>query len=420
MLENAIVTVGPAGADLVGADNGVIQAAVDRVAALGGGTVALQPGTYVMHDSVHLRSGVTLKGAGAETVLRKAPCVSSALSADLGYGHFDVSLAEPDRLAVGMGVHIHDDRSGGFYDTVASLTWRAGDRFGLSRMLNHDYSRAQNARVVSLFPVVSCCFVKDAAVESLSIDGNAAENERLNGCRGGGIFLQQAHRVSIRKVEVRDFNGDGISFQQCSHLLIEDSLCEGNTGHGLHPGSGSVAPVMRRVRCTNNGVDGIFYCLRVTYSLCEECELVGNQHDGISIGGRDTNQLIRNNIVRGNGRHGVYFRQGDLAMAGHCNLLEGNLLENNCRTEGEAEICIDGATRDVHIVRNRIRTDGAALRVCEEASPVVFHGNAVEAGEAMTVLGPSGSVVESAPSEGLPVGPDAAPTAACAHLADCG
>ena len=57
------------------------------------------------------------------------------------------------------------------------------------------------------------------------IDGNKAENAYLNGCRGGGVFLLQAHGITLRKLFVRNYNGDGISFQQCD-TRIEECVVE--------------------------------------------------------------------------------------------------------------------------------------------------------------------------------------------------
>ncbi|MBM4037193.1 MAG: hypothetical protein FJ290_01650 [Planctomycetes bacterium] len=211
MVSCLVFLVGLAAADSPANRTGrEIQAAIDRAAAQGGGEVEIPAGIYDLEDSLHLRSRVKVKGEGQKTVLRKPPSVTSRLSADLGYGHYDVSLAEPDKFHVGMGVHIHDDRSGGFYDTVASLTWREGDRFGLSRMLNHDYSRRANAVVTSIFPVLSGYHLEGASVEDLAIDGNKGQNAHLNGCRGGGVFLLQAHNVSLKRLHVKDYNGDGI------------------------------------------------------------------------------------------------------------------------------------------------------------------------------------------------------------------
>ena len=50
------VTVGPANADIAGTSEKAIQAAVDYVARLGGGTVKILPGTYRLRNAVYLQS----------------------------------------------------------------------------------------------------------------------------------------------------------------------------------------------------------------------------------------------------------------------------------------------------------------------------------------------------------------------------
>lgn len=60
----------------------MLQAAVDYVARLGGGTVEIGPGAYEMRDSLHLRSNFAVRGSGPATVLRKAPASVSRLVLD--------------------------------------------------------------------------------------------------------------------------------------------------------------------------------------------------------------------------------------------------------------------------------------------------------------------------------------------------
>ncbi len=418
----AELSVGPSDADVVGADNRALQRAVDRVAGQGGGRVVIRPGLYHMEDALHLRSGVQVEGSGRDTVLRKAAEVRSELSADLGYGHYDVSLAEPEKFRVGMGVIITDSRAGGFYETQATLTWRDGDRFGLSHMLNHDYARQAHGRVLSLFPLIRAEGVEGASVANLALDGNRAQNpDAISGCRGGGVFLIQSRNVALRGLHVANVNGDGISFQQCEGTLIADCICEDNTGLGLHPGSGSVRAVLRRCTCRRNGADGIFYCLRVSFSLCEECLIEGNGRHGISIGGRDTDHLIRSNVIRSNGACGVFFRQHDRVMAGNRCLVEGNELAANCQSAGEAEIHLAAPLADVHILGNRIRPTSprvAGIRVAEGTQGVVLHGNHVEGGpsSAIVIEGDPAAVSLAAPAKQLSVGPDKAPPDAARHL----
>ncbi|MDB6037875.1 MAG: hypothetical protein JWM99_1716, partial [Verrucomicrobiales bacterium] len=70
MKDRPKVTVGVHSGDMMGADNRALQAAVDYVASLGGGTVVIGPGEYLMRDSLHLRAQVTVRGTPGQTVLR--------------------------------------------------------------------------------------------------------------------------------------------------------------------------------------------------------------------------------------------------------------------------------------------------------------------------------------------------------------
>ena len=67
------IKVGLEKADIVGSDNRALQAAVDYIAGLGGGIVEIGPGEYLMKDSLHMRSNVTIRGTAGKTILRKAP-----------------------------------------------------------------------------------------------------------------------------------------------------------------------------------------------------------------------------------------------------------------------------------------------------------------------------------------------------------
>ena len=76
------ISVGPKKADLVGTNEKVLQAAVDYMARMGGGTVRVLPGEYLLRNAVHLRSNVRLLGSGADTVLKKEASVMAKLADD--------------------------------------------------------------------------------------------------------------------------------------------------------------------------------------------------------------------------------------------------------------------------------------------------------------------------------------------------
>ena len=69
MKERPMIRVGQDSGDFTGTDNRVLQAAVDYVGHLGGGTVVIGPGRYLMRDSLHLRRNVTVRGHGRDLSL---------------------------------------------------------------------------------------------------------------------------------------------------------------------------------------------------------------------------------------------------------------------------------------------------------------------------------------------------------------
>jgi hypothetical protein len=86
MKELPSITVGKENADITGNDNRALQAAVDYIAGLGGGTVRVGEGRYIMYDSLHLRANVTVKGEKDKTILQRADGVVCSLAIDGDFG----------------------------------------------------------------------------------------------------------------------------------------------------------------------------------------------------------------------------------------------------------------------------------------------------------------------------------------------
>lgn len=349
------ITVGIKDCDLLGNDNRALQAAVDYIAALGGGTVAIGPGEYIMHDSLHLRSNVIVKGTKGKTVLRKTNAAVSPLGLDGDFGEQQITVKDPSGFDVGYGVAILDDRSGGFHITVARITGRNENTFSIDKPLMADCMVNNNARAATVFPVVSGYHIENVRIEDITIDGNKDNNVHLNGCRGAGIFLYRAFGTVIKGCTVRNYNGDGISFQQSNDVTVVDCFCLGNASLGLHPGSGSQRPVVRNCTARQNGTDGLFLCWRVRHGLFEENILEQNGRFGISIGHKDSDNLLCRNLVRSNGSCGIFFRNESLPMAAHRNRIENNIIENNGTKETSPGIRIRGYTNDLIFKNNKIR-----------------------------------------------------------------
>ena len=382
------ISVGRSEADLIGTDNRVLQAAVDYIAGLGGGTVEIGAGECLMRDSLHLRSHVTVRGVRGKTILRKAKAAVSPLAMDGDFGEEQVTVVNPNGFDTGYGITIWDDQSGGFHTTVGRITGKNGNTFSFNMPLNADCMVANKAMAATVFPVISGYNLEGARVEDLVIDGNKEQNVALNGCRGGGIFLYRGFGTVIRGCTVKNFNGDGISFQQSNDVLVEDCVSENNAGLGMHPGSGSQRPVVRSCVARNNGEDGLFLCWRVRHGLFEKNLLENNGRYGISIGHKDTDNLITDNEVRGNKEDGVFFRNETLGMAGHRNRLERNVIENNGAGSNAAGIRVRGETRDLVFRENVIRDTRPAaarqqlvgIRIEEGVGSVTLEGNQIEAG----------------------------------------
>ena len=384
--------------------NTTLQALVDKAARNGGGTVKIPAGTYWMKDALHLRSGVHLEGRPG-VVLKKVPSVSSRILPWVGYGQYEFQVSEPGKFKVGMGVTIGDKKAFGFYETVATIIGKSGSIFFIDRPFAHDYSPPAEAWVRSTFPLISGNNVTDVSIRHVTLDGNPQEQFGINGCRGGGIILLGARQAVIENVEVTNYKGDAISFQQCTDIFIRRCHLHHNKGTGLHPGSGSVRYVLADNISEHNSGGGVFYCLRTKYSICENNILRHNSRAGISVGEQDTDHLIRNNQITDNGEPGILLRE-PCFESGDRLWIEGNELANN---GGAAEIVL---TRDIHqlcITRNTIRPrSGLALQVGPGCREIYFTGNTC------SVI--TGKAKLKQPVNFPAVGPQAAPLDAARHL----
>ena len=383
--ESLTLTVGPAEADLVGRDDRVLQAAVDSLARLGGGTVRILPGTYTLRNAVFLPSRLRLLGSGPDTILTKIPSESVALADDSDWYDQEITLAEAGGFRVGDGVALQakNPHHGGPIVLKRTLVARSGNRFKLNAGLRENLWLTGKPTCSSLFPLLTSERTADVVIENLTLDGNRANNENFNGNYGGCVFLQDCNRYTFRRVETRNYNGDGISFQICHDVVVEDCHSHDNADLGLHPGSGSQRPVIRNNRIERNGI-GIFWCWGVKFGLAEGNRIDGSQNCGISIGHCDTDNVMRDNDVLNSGRVGVLFRDD---ARGRDFWANRNLLENNRIVDsgGDTGVAIDiqGQTKDIRLVRNTLRetrqsAQRTGIRIAAAAGRVDLVDNILE------------------------------------------
>jgi hypothetical protein len=366
-----VLRVGTDQGDLRGNDQRVLQAAVDYLANLGGGTVEIGPGRYKLRHPLRLRSGVRIIGVPDKTVLVLGGGRKTALAKDVAKGATEITLKNPAGFEVGDAVALEDKAGHGFQVTTGTLVQRLSpNTFRLAEPTANDYLLTRNAEAKAAFSGVAGWHVRDALVEGLTIEGNHGQegSEYLGGCRGGGIYLFACENVTVRRCVVRKYNGDAISFQEkCRQITIEDCLCEDNANVGMHPGSGSHSCFVRGNVLRKNGYVGLFVCVGVQRVLFEDNDIVDNAGCGISIGLNDSDNTFRGNRVVRNAETGVLFRR-DSAKAedgAHRNIFEKNTIMDNLgprpaksnsrpSSAGQACVVIEGTHLDLMFRDNEL------------------------------------------------------------------
>ncbi len=353
--ERLTLTVGPQKADLVGTNEKAIQAAVDSVARFGGGTVKILPGTYRFRNAVYVQNNIRILGCGPDTVILKEPSVVAKLADDSDWFDQEITFVDARGLELGDGIciRVKDPDKGELKVIKRTLVARNGNRFKLDRALREDVFLQGEPKVESLFPLFSGENVADVAFENITLDGNKANNGNLDGNYAGCIWMQDCIRVLMRQVTARNYNGDGISWQICHDVRVEDCASQDHTGLGLHPGSGSQRTIIRRNRMTGNE-QGLFFCWGVRWGLAEQNYIEGNRLYGISIGHHDTDNIVRANEVRASGEVGILFRdETGPGFEGNRNRVEKNRILGVSKEQGIG-IDIRGQTKSLTITGNEI------------------------------------------------------------------
>ncbi len=272
-----------------------------------------------------------------------------------------MTLKDAKGFRVGDGVVLqaknpHDDGSTVIKRTLVA---RSGNRFKLDEGLRENLWLTGAPTCSSLFPLLTSEQTSDVVIENITLDGRGEDNENFNGNYGGCIFLQDCNRYTMRNVTARNYNGDGISFQVCHDIVVEDCHCHDNANLGVHPGSGSQRPIIRNNHLERNNL-GLFWCWGVKYGLAEGNRIDANRNYGISIGHCDTDNVMRDNEISNSGKVGILFRdeaRGRDFWANR-NVVENNRIINSGGDDGIA-IDIQGQTKDVQITGNKISENRA-------------------------------------------------------------
>jgi parallel beta-helix repeat protein len=381
-----VLTVGQTEGDLQGEDDKIIQAGVEYLHRLGGGTLRIGPGVYALRNAIHLRPDITLQGSGEGTVLRKTDSVVTPLVRDSDWFEYGVQVEDAWGFAPGGGIMLRSQTGPGDwqYDVLrATVTAIQGDVLFLDRLTKENFWTERAATAATIFPILTGENVDDVEVKDMVLDGNADNNEHVNGNFSGAVFIQQCNRWRFENVVARNYNGDGFSFQVCDDIRFHRCRALDNADLGFHPGSGSQRPAFRHCVARGNS-QGIFFCWSVSDGLVENCVLSENTRYGISIGHRDTDNTIRNCTIDRNGEVGILFRKETNAFrSGSRNLIENCVIRDNGAEKPGVGIDICGRTQDITVRATRLEgtEDGnqkTGIRIGPEAQGIVLQGNTCE------------------------------------------
>jgi parallel beta-helix repeat protein len=347
-------------ADVTGNDNVALQQAADMLSP--GDTLLIGEGTFTIHNSVFIPvDNVVVRGEPGKTILKKAPGVGGKVIDCGDFGEDVIVVAEPEKFKAGMGLSLTDDRyNSGWAVSVTGVKKIRGDTLFLTHRTVRDYDYINsNSRAENKFPMLCGIDRKGLTFEGITVDGNREENPYfLDGCRGGGIYLYRSTDCVIRNCTVRGYNGDGISFQITDNVKVIDCESYNNTNYGIHPGTGSPNAQITDCHFHDNDQIGFFLCWRVRYGKFSGNLIENNGLYGISIGHKDTDNLFKDNTIRGNGFCGVYFRPESQQLSGHRNTFRNNQIVDNGDSKRGYGVYVDPFATDITLESNRIADSG--------------------------------------------------------------
>lgn len=385
------ITAGPSGTDFRGEDHFAIQGAIDYVAALGGGTVELKPGTYRLDNSIYLRSNVHLVGAGEKTVLVKNPSVTVPLVEDTDWYELRVTVADASAFRVGGGILLQGKCPHSGWEQVEIHTicavegrtlWLATPARSAGGGAHHgNFWLKPGATASTLFSLITARLSANIRVAGLVLDGNRGKSGYLSGNYGAAMYFQDCEQVRIEDVQAGHIESDCLSFQVVHDLAVENCRFA-DAIQGIHPGSGAQRTVIRN-NTVRQCLSGLSWCWGVRHGLAEN-NIIEDCATGISIGHRDTDNIMRGNTIRRCSEQGLLFRNDPPAQAAHNNLIENNLFED-IGAEGKPGYGIDMSApvggnilRGNRIVCTRKGLTKAGIRIGAQVAGVELDNNRAE------------------------------------------
>ncbi|NQU54388.1 MAG: right-handed parallel beta-helix repeat-containing protein [Bacteroidetes bacterium] len=384
------ITVGGADADISGYNNQSIQFAVDAIAKTGG-TVKLNRGFYEIIAPIRMKSYVNLIGSGKETVLKRGSGIQTKYVVDADYGELKLTVANSDGFEIGMKIQIADDVNSGCWNvSTAYITDIIDHVIYIDAGLIRDYRSDKNGLISNASSVIEVLDAENVNISNLTVDGNRDKNFFADGCNSAGILVYKSKNIKVDHVHVKDFNGEGISWQTTENVTIENCEISGSGNTGLHPGTGSPFSLIKDNDIHHNDMDGLFICWRVYESRVEGNKMHNNGRFGICTGHKDTDVVFVGNHIFENQSDGVNLRGERESNAPHRNTFLKNIIENNGVGGSGYGFSINSQAQNLllkeNIFKNSAKTQKAAIYIYKNGLKPKLENNLFDKHELGTLV----------------------------------
>ena len=381
-LAEQVMSVGGPNAEVAGFNNQSIQFAIDAVAKTGG-TVKLNPGLFEIIAPVKMKSNVNLVGSGKETILKRGVGVQSKYIVDADFGELKLTVENSDGFEIGMKVQVTDEENSGCWNvSTATVSDIVDNIIYIDNGLIRDYRSDKNGLISNASSVIEVIGVENVNISNLTADGNRAENFFADGCNSAGILILRSKKITVDNVHVKDFNGEGISWQITENVTIKNSEISGSGNTGLHFGTGSPFSTIKNNDIHHNDRDGLYICWRVYQSEVSNNKMHENGRFGICTGHKDVDVIFKQNHIFNNGSDGVNLRGEREINAPHRNTFIENIIENNGTDGGGYGFSVNSKVKDLvlkgNVFKNSSKSQKAAIYIYENGSTPKLENNQFE------------------------------------------
>ena len=272
----------------------VINNAINKVAAAGGGSVFMNSGSYTLSGSILMKGKVTLDGSGSATYIRVGSSADTYMGVDCGINNSDNMTVRDFRLdswgSGGIGIHFTTSDGSGDYNSIYNV---------------ENYSTRSDG-------------INGGGQNHLSI-----ANSYVHSCGGGGLYHNSYwRRWSYPSITgTRSLNSGCCGFKSSwgDHMTFSGNTCTGNTCDGFITQTTTSQPVTdvtvgtSTLNSNGRGTYAFGYRLHVNGSTANS-----NVGSGFYVNDSSSGDMSNNNACSNGGGHD-YDLHGTVLFTGRNN-----------------------------------------------------------------------------------------------------